>query len=142
MTVLDAYAVLAYLQEEPAAGLVADLLREPATMSSVNAAETIDKLVRIKGRAPDDAHADLLMLTVSGLEIVPATAEIGIEAGRLRARHYDRVTSAVSTADCFAAATALRTGTPVATCDPALVAMVRAEKGAVIALPNSKGRLP
>lgn len=76
------------------------------------------------------------------MEVTPLTPEHGAEAGRLRARHYHRVDSAVSPADCVAAATALAAQWPLATADPALAALMRAEGGRVRALPDSKGRLP
>lgn len=43
---------------------------------------------------------------------------------------------AVSPADCIAAATALGRAAPLATADPALTALVRAEGGAVEVLPD------
>jgi PIN domain nuclease of toxin-antitoxin system len=142
VTVLDAYAVVAYLRDEAAAGEVAELLRLPTTLSAVNAAEVIDQLVRVFGRDPDDVHADLAILSQVGMELAPLTPETGTDAGRLRARHYHRQRSAVSLADCVAAATAQSRQRPLATSDPALAAVVRAEGGQVHGLPDSKGRLP
>lgn len=142
MTVLDAFAVLAFLRDEPAAGAVADLLRRPTTLSAVNATEVVDQLVRVFGRDPDDVQADLALLEHSGLHLAPVSAEIGILAGRLRARHYHRDRMAVSLADCVAAATALSAARSLATADPALAALMRTEAGTVHALPDSAGRLP
>ncbi len=139
-TVLDAYAVLAYLRDEPAADEVAALLRGPTVLSAANAAEVVDQLVRVYGHDPDDVHADLAILSCTGMEIALLTPELGAEAGRLRARHYHRVECAVSLADCMAAATALAFGSPRATADPALIAVMRAEGGRVHVLPDSKGR--
>ena len=142
MTVLDAYAVLAYLRNETAAELITELLRSPTMLSAVNAAEVIDQLVRVYGRDPDDVHADLAVLSHAGMHLSPVSADVGILAGRLRARHYYRERMAVSLADCVAAATALSTGRPLATADPALAAMVRVEGISLHALPDSAGRLP
>lgn len=142
MTVLDAYAVLAYLRNETAAELVTELLRSPTVLSPLNAAEVIDQLVRVYGRDPDDVHADLAVLSHAGMHIPSVSAEVGMLAGRLRARHYRRERMAVSLADCVAAATALSTASPLATADPALGAMIRAEGGSLHALPDSTGRLP
>lgn len=142
MTVLDAYAVLAYLRDEPAAGAVGELLTEPTVLTAVNAAEVLDQLVRVYGRAADDVHADLLLLAHTGMRIVEVSAEVGLEAGRLRARRYHRARMAVSLADCVAAATALSARRPLATADPPLAELVRAEGGQVHALPDSTGRLP
>ena len=42
MTVLDAYAVIAYLRGEPSADEVAELLQGPTILTSVNAAEVLE----------------------------------------------------------------------------------------------------
>lgn len=142
MTVLDAYAVVAFLRGEQAANEVAALLRGPTVLSSVNAAEVIDQLVRVFGRDSDDVYADIALLSHAGMEVSTVPAELALEAGRLRARHYHRERMAVSLADCVAAATALSMGRALATADPALAALVRAEGGDVHGLPDSKGQLP
>ncbi|MGH3503836.1 MAG: PIN domain-containing protein [Nocardioidaceae bacterium] len=142
MTVLDAYAVLAYLRDEASADPVGELLRAPTTLSAVNATEVIDQLVRVYGRDADHVHADLVMLSHTGMQFAAVTAEVGILAGRLRARHYHRERMAVSLADCVAAATALSTESPLATADPHLAKLIRAEGGKVHALPDTRGRLP
>ncbi|MGH3995978.1 MAG: hypothetical protein ACRDTJ_00765, partial [Pseudonocardiaceae bacterium] len=98
MTVLDAYAVLAYLRDEAAAESVGDLLRAPTILSAVNATEVIDQLVRVYGRDPDDVHADLVLLSHIGMQVAAVSAEIGTLAGRLRARRYHRERMPVSLA--------------------------------------------
>jgi predicted nucleic acid-binding protein len=142
VTVLDAYALVAYLRNEPMAQEVATLLREPTVLAAPNAAEVVDQLVRVFGREADDVHADLALLAHAGMTVEWLSPEVGIEAGRLRARHYHRERRAVSLADCIAAATALARGQPLATADPALAAMVREEGGKVHALPDSAGQRP
>lgn len=142
MTVLDAYAVEAYLRGEPAGQEVAELLRSPTLLSAVNAAEVMDHLVRLYGRDPDDVHADLALLWYDGMHIPAVTAGDAILAGRLRARHYQRGSMAVSLADCIAAAAALTHRRALATPDRALAALVRAEGGRVHPLPDSAGRMP
>lgn len=142
MTVLDAYAVIAYLRGEPSADEVAELLRTPSMLAAVNAAEVIDQLVRVFGRDADDVHADLALLSSVGMSVPPLPVETALEAGRLRARHYAARTCAVSLADCVAAATALESSLPLATSDPALAALVRAEGGQVHPLPASDGVRP
>ena len=142
MTVLDAYAMLALLRDEPAADEVESLLRGQCSMSTANLAETVDQLVRVFGRPTDDVHADLALLVHAGLEVVPVDANIGLAAGDLRARHYHRERCPVSLADCLAAATALSREDPLATADPTLAAVVRAEGGDIVPLPDSTGRRP
>lgn len=142
MIVLDAYAVLAYLRDEPAAGAVGELLAAPTLMTAVNAAEVLDQLVRVYGRDPDEVHADLALLAHTGMQLSAVSVEAGVLAGRLRARHYHRTRMAVSLADCAAAAVALSGDWPLATADPALARLVRAEQGHVHALPDTRGQLP
>lgn len=142
MTVLDAYAVIAYLRGEPAAAEVADLLRQPATLTSVNAAEVVDRMVRVAGRDADLMQADVALLRAAGLRVPDVTAGIAFAAARLRTRHYHRTRSPLSLADCIAAATSLQLRIPVATSDGPLAAAVHAEGGAVVALPDSRGLRP
>ena len=142
MSVLDAYAVIAYLRGEACADEVAALLREPTTLTAVNAAEVVDQLVRVFGRDPDDVQADLVLLASAGMTVQAVSAEWGFEAGRLRSRYYHRQRRAVSLADCVAAVAALAEGRPLATSDPALAAVVRDEGGRVHALPGSDGTCP
>jgi PIN domain nuclease of toxin-antitoxin system len=142
VTVLDAYAVIAYLRGEPSSTEVAGLLRAPALLTSVNAAEVCDQMVRVFGADPDEIEADLALLCHAGATMLPVSYELGMEAGRIRARRYHRDRAAVSLADCVAASAALASHRPLATCDPALAAVLRAEGGEVHALPDSKGRRP
>jgi PIN domain nuclease of toxin-antitoxin system len=142
VTVLDAYALVAYLRGEAAANDVATLLRMPTILSAANAAEVLDQLVRVYGRDADDVHADLALLANAGMHLAPVTADAALLAGRLRARHYHRQRMAVSLADCIAAATALSERRPLATADPALAALVRTEGGKIHGLPDSAGRTP
>jgi predicted nucleic acid-binding protein len=140
--VLDAYAVIAYFRAEPCGPEVAQLLREPTQLTAVNAAEICDQMTRVYGSDPDTIEADLALLTLAGMSIVPVTAEVAIEAGRIRARRYHRQHVAVSPADCVAAATALLGGHTLATADPALAVVTRVEGGTIYPLPDSKGQLP
>jgi predicted nucleic acid-binding protein len=142
VTVLDAYAVIAYLRGEPSAQEVAELLREPARLTSVNAAEVCDQMVRVFGADPDAVQADLALLGHAGVTMMPVSHELGVEAGRIRARHYHRQRAAVSLADCIAASAALASHMALATADPALASVLRAEGGTVHPLPDSKGRRP
>jgi PIN domain nuclease of toxin-antitoxin system len=140
--VLDAYAVIAYLRGEPSAGEVAELLHGPTILTSVNAAEVLDQMVRVFDADPDGLEADLALLSHAGMTVQAVTHELGMEAGRIRARRHHRDRAAISLADCVAASAALATGRPLATADPALAAVLRAEGGEVHALPDSKGNRP
>lgn len=142
MTVLDAYAVVAYLRAEPCADDVAQLLRAPTVLSVVNLAEVVDQLVRVFRRDSDDVHADLALLSAAGMNIAFLRPDAGLLAGRLRAGHYHRERCPVSLADCVAAATALTEQQALATSDPALARVVRAEGGRIHPLADSAGRKP
>jgi ribonuclease VapC len=141
-TVLDAYAVIAYLSDEPSAKEVEGLLRGPTILTSVNAAEVWDQLVRVRGADPDGVDADLALLCHAGLTVQAVTHELGLEAGRIHARRYHRKRAAVSLADCVAASAALASRALLATSDPALAEVLRAEGGQVHPLPDSQGRRP
>lgn len=141
-TVLDAYAVIAYLRDEPCAGEVADILRGATVLTAVNAAEVFDKMVRVFGADPDSVDADIALLHHAGLTVTAVTSEVGMEAGRIHSRRYHRQRSAVSLADCVAASAALAGNCPLATSDPALAEILRAEGGKVLPLPGSNGRRP
>ncbi len=59
MTVLDAYAVIAYLRAEPAAREVRPLLvAGDANLTAVGVAEVLDHMVRLAGANEEDAALD------------------------------------------------------------------------------------
>ena len=99
-------------------------------------------LTRIYHRAPARTLDALVLLESGGLRVASVDADIGIAAGNLHARHYDRKTSPLSMADCVALATSLSLAQPLATSDPALAAAARVEGVAIIALPDARGRRP
>jgi PIN domain nuclease of toxin-antitoxin system len=139
--VLDSYAVLALLKDEPAAEEVQRLLEGDgdAALTLLGIAEVLDYLVRLGGAEEDDAALDLAQL---GLDSPPPLdPDVAMRAGLLRARHYHRRTRAVSLADCVAAETARGLGASVATADPHLLDTCVAEGIAVIVLPDSRGAI-
>lgn len=142
MTALDAYTVVAYLCDEPAADAIEPIITRPSVVSALNLAEVVDRLMRIHAWEPDDLYSTLAIMERAGMRVLPVTDDLAIEAGLLRARHSHGSRCAVSMADCVAAATALREKVPLATSDPALVAVMRAEGGEVLPLPDSKGSMP
>lgn len=139
MTVLDAYAVIAYLKGEVAADEVRPLLDDAtATLTALGVAEVIDHLVRMAASDEEDALLDLAQLGL--LDGRTVDSGLGIAAGRLRARHYDRRRCQVSLAGCVAAEAARSGGEPLATADPDLLDVCHAEGTAVVVLPGSAGR--
>jgi PIN domain nuclease of toxin-antitoxin system len=144
LTVLDAYALLGYLLDTSLAELVEPLLREdnPATISALNLAEVVDRLVRLTGQSESMVLDRIESLLDTGISVEPIDLRLGIQAGALRARHYRKRDSDVSMADCVACVTAIGLRLPLATADPCLAAVARTEGVAIIPLPDSRGRLP
>lgn len=132
-TLLDAFALVAFLGGEPAAPEVRQLLaRGDAAISTVNLAEAGQSLLR-----HGDATSDELRELVGSipLAVIPFTAAHAWRAAELRARYYRRTDSAVSLADCCLVAVA----TPadrVATADPAVLRMAAAEGIGAVELPR------
>lgn len=130
MTVLDAYALVALLRDEPAAAAVEALLTDPLaepTISAINVAEVMDVLVRIHGRSATEVAERLDWLAAGGLVTVDVDDDIGRRAGALHAGHYHRTRSPLSLADCVALATALERDDALATADAPLIEAARAE---------------
>ncbi|HET9200018.1 MAG TPA: PIN domain-containing protein [Dehalococcoidia bacterium] len=133
MILLDAYALIALLRDEPAADEVQRLLEsETCSISAANLAETVDRTVRIQELPADAVEQTLLPL----LEAVPITVTeinraVAIEGGLLRARHYNRSASALSLADCLLLASALALGAAIATGEDALIGAAE-EEGVIV----------
>lgn len=139
MIILDAYAVLAYLKDEPAAPKVAALLEadDSAGLTAVGLAEVLDHLVRVVGADLEEAALDVAQLGLAEAQTVDGRA--GLRAGLLRARHYHRRDRAVSLADCIAAEAAKAVGARLATSDPHLLDLCTAEGIGVLPLPDTTG---
>lgn len=138
MTILDAFAVIAYLKAEPAAQEVLPLLdRGAAQLTAVGVAEVLDHLVRLAGADEEEAALDLAQLGLLGG--VGVGSELGLAAGRLRARRYHRSRCAVSMADCIAAEAARQNTTDLATSDPHLLDLCHREGISTVVLTASDG---
>lgn len=102
--VLDSWAIMSYLQGEPSAERVADIIADahddnvPLLMSVVNAAEVWYIIARRTSEA--DADRSIRELKQLGIKLIDAEWDIAHEAGRFKAKHK------MSFADCFAAALA------------------------------------
>ena len=140
MIVLDAFAVVALLRDEPAAPEVRTLLeRGDAVLTSLGLAKVIDHLVRVVGTSDEDAALDVAQLGLS--DALPVDADLALRAALLRARHYHRTNRAVSLADCVAAEAARMLGTGLATADPHLLDLCREDGITSIPLPDSSGAI-
>lgn len=115
---------------------------QTSLISALNLAEIIDVMTRIYQRTPVETLDALSLLEAGGLRVLAVDGEIGIDAGQLHARHYDRRTSPLSMADCVALAMARSVGEPLATSDPPLAAAARAVGVEIVPLPDTDGRRP
>jgi PIN domain nuclease of toxin-antitoxin system len=141
LTVLDASAVVALLLDEPARGQVEAIMRRrPAPLiSAVNLAETIDQLVRVRGRDAEQVNDAIDLLIVGGLEVQPFWLPDSRAAAAIRARFYHRTSAALSLADCVCLATAMSQRTDLATTDAVLADLARGLGVEVIELPSPSG---
>lgn len=108
--VLDASAILAFLQDEPGAAVVEAYLERGAVCSAVNWSEVAQKVI---ARAGDWDVAAALLATY-GLAVVDATPDDAVAA----ARRWSPGTG-LSLGDRFCLASAARLGVPAVTADTA-----------------------
>jgi uncharacterized protein with PIN domain len=114
--VLDAHALMAYLEKEPGYEKVRDAFVEssekgiPLLMSVVNYGEVYYSILRECGpRVAEDIEKTIQALPI---EVVDANIDIAREAGRFKAKYR------ISYADCFAAALAKLKRAVLITGDP------------------------
>ena len=142
MVILDAYALVALLADEPAAAEVEALIRErAAAISAVNLAESFDVSERALGAPGDRVRAVVEPLLAGELEVLDCTARAAWRAASLRSRYYDRRELPLSLADCFLLAAA-GDEDEITTADPAVAAVARAEGIDLVALPDGSGKRP
>ena len=139
--VLDAYAVIAALVGERARADVEPLIPD-GVLIAPNAAEALDVCVRVHANDERVVRERIGWLVTGGLELVALEPNLALAAGALRARHYRRRHCEISQGDCFALALAQERKAPLATADPDLASVARAENVGVISLPDSRGRRP
>lgn len=143
MIVLDAYAMIALMVDEPAGAKVAELLgRGDCAMSALNVAEAADVLQRSRGIQVSDTRSAVNTLTNGSFQILDVDEHRAWRAADVRAAHYRRRDSEISMADCVLLATARPGVDSIATPDPPVI-RIAADLGiTVIALPDSTGREP
>jgi predicted nucleic acid-binding protein len=125
-TVLDAYALIALLLDEPAAEDVERILRAgDAAVTSVNYGEGLDRLVRARRMPEPRVRAAFEPLLDASLRRIDVGFPVVETAVRLRAKHYHRERRPLSLADCICVAAAGSDG-KVATADEAMLAVAKA----------------
>lgn len=142
MILLDAYGLVALIAEEPAAAEVARLLQtNDVGMTSVNLGEAIDVTQRVFRLDPVEVREAVEPLFQGRLRLAAQRDEDAWRAAELRLRYYDRKDRALSLPDCFLIAAAGQ-GDGIATADPAVAEVARAESIRLISLPDTEGRRP
>jgi predicted nucleic acid-binding protein len=125
VVVLDAWAVLAFLQREgQAAAMMRRLLRRAVRgnvqlrMSVINLGEVYYRLIQIAG--PEQANVRLQQLRRLPIDMLPAREPLALSAARIKAAYP------ISYADAFAIATAKAEKARLATGDSEILALPRA----------------
>ncbi len=113
---LDAFALIAYLRDEPGAVLVQQLLEEADTgdtdiyLSLVNYGEVLYISERMGG--PAAVREVICLVDALPIEVIPPDRATTFAAAHLKAQHR------ISFADAFAAALAMELSVPLVTGDP------------------------
>lgn len=136
MTLLDAYALVAFLTGGPAAGHVRAILREgDAAVATANVAEVLDVASRAHGVSITLAMETLEPLLEGPLAVVDLDLSMARRAAEVRANHYHRSTCPISLADAILIASA-GPADSIATADPDVLAVAVAEQIKTIDLPG------
>jgi predicted nucleic acid-binding protein len=136
VTLLDAYALVAFLVGGPAATQVRALLREgDASVATANLVEVLDVSQRLYGLPIPRAAEVLDPLFEGSLGMLPLDGVVARRAAEIRAEHYHRSRRPISLADAVLIASAAR-GDRIATADPDVLAVAKAEQITCVALPG------
>jgi hypothetical protein len=136
VTLLDAYALVAFLVGGPAAAQVRGLLREGGTaVAAANLAEALDVSARSFGLPIERTMEVLEPLLESTLVSVPLDLARAQRAAAIHASHYHRTTRPISLADAILVASA-GPGDLIATADPHVLAVAQAEAMETLVLPS------
>ncbi len=136
MTLLDAYALIAFMVGGPATPQVRAILREgDAAVATANLAETLDVSQRLHGVSIARAMEILEPLLQGPLTVIALDLAVAQRAAEIRARYYHRSSRPLSLADAVLVASARR-GDRIATADAHVLAVATAEKLTPVALPE------
>jgi predicted nucleic acid-binding protein len=142
VTVLDAYALIAFLLDEPAARDVERLIRRgPTVIPVVNFAEALDVTQRVHGVPAADLRTVVQPLLGTAVRVIPHGESNAWRAAEIRLRYYDRRANPLSLADCLLLAS-VEPPDELATADPGIAAVARAEGTRLLPLPDSAGSFP
>ena len=141
MILLDAYALIALLADEPAANEVGPLIAGGSVaVTAPNLAEAADRLGRGYGIAVSRTRAAVESLEqAADLRLAAAEPRHAWRAAELRVKHYHRVRRPLSMGDCLLLAMT-SDHDQLATADPYVLRTASEEQIAWIALADSSGR--
>jgi uncharacterized protein with PIN domain len=144
VTLLDAYALVALVADEPAAERVEGILRDgDARVVVVNLAEAVDVCSRVRNLSIEEVRAAVEPLILGNvLSLAVSDEPQAWLAAEIRFEHYDRKSAALSMADCFLLAHGVTDGGPIATSDPPLASVAAVLELEVVGLPDSSGKRP
>lgn len=135
MTLLDAYALIAFLTGGPAASDVRSILRDrEARVTAANLAEALDVSERVRGLPIHRAAQVLEPLFGEALAVVAVEFSLARRAAEILSRHYHRSTRPISLADAVLIAAAGQ-GDRIAAADPDVLAVAAAEGIDTVPLP-------
>jgi PIN domain nuclease of toxin-antitoxin system len=112
---MDAWALIALINDEPAAGRVAEALAEGgASVCAINLGEVLYRQIRTIGRS---RAGELIGALEASLDVIDADWKLVSAAAEIKAR------GGLSYPDAFCVATAQRLGAPLWTGDGEIVAL-------------------
>lgn len=143
MIILDAYAIVALMADEPASESVAELIEQgDCALSAVNLAEAADVLERSHGIETSVTRSAITTLKSGSLLILDVDERRAWRAAEVRAGYYQRRGAEISLADCILLASARPGEDSVATPDPPVLRIAGELGIETIPLPDSAGRRP
>jgi predicted nucleic acid-binding protein len=136
VTLLDAYALIAFLIGGPAAPQVRSILRDgDAALATTNLVEVLDVSERVHGVPIERTMEILEPLFEGSLVAVSLSFLIARRAAEIRARHYHRSSRPISLADAVLIAST-RPDDRLATADPDVLAVATDENISTVELPG------
>ncbi len=125
---LDAFALIALLVDEPAAEEVEAILRGgEAAMPAINLADALDVVQRLHGVSRERLEKITAPLLSGSIALLPMDEQMARDAADIRARRYHRTRAPISLADCVLLAAA-KSSDVLATADAPLIAVAGHEE--------------
>jgi predicted nucleic acid-binding protein len=136
VTLLDAYALIAYVIGGPAQEMVTAILREgSAAVATANLVEVYDVAERVRGLPVSRASEVIEGLFTGPLSVVHLDEHLARRAAELRIEYYHGSRSPLSLADVILIASA-RPGDRIVTADPDVLATAETLGIETVALPG------